>query len=237
MRAMLRILAAASLALTGLAGAKAQDPEALIKETTQGVLQVVQEQEAEFEENPKALYQLVDELVLPVIDFESMAKLTLGLHWRRASPEQRERFVEEFRTMLVRTYTKSLLEYADASIEYLGARGRDDRYTTVRTEVEPGQGQRDVPMHYSLRRGEDGWQIYDVTIDGLSLVKNYRTSFDKEVDQKGLQALIERLARNNAEGEVPELGGGDEDAESKGGKGEGTAAAQGEGSSADADGQ
>ena len=175
-------------------------PEEAVRDRADRVMAVLHERGAELETDPKALYALVDELILPLIDFEAMAKLTLGKHWRDASPEQRDRFVGEYRTLLVRTYTKSLLEVRDKSITYLPNRNdpKSD-YATVATEVQRGGGQPNLPVTYSLRKVGGHWLVYDVTIEGLSLVKNYRTSFSSEIDQVGLTAFLDRLEATNRE--------------------------------------
>lgn len=181
--------------------ADSPSPEALVRERAERVMQALHERGAQYEADPAALYALVDELVLPMIDFEAMAKLTLGKHWREASAEQRERFVREYRNLLVRTYTKSLLEVRDKSVVYLPNRNdpKSD-YATVATEVQRGGGQPNLSVVYSLRKADGRWLVYDVTIEGLSLVKNYRTSFSTEIDQVGLAAFLDRLETSNREG-------------------------------------
>ncbi len=182
----------------------------LVKSKTQAVMALLQEKQATFASDPKALYDLVQTEILPLVDFETMAKLSLGLPWRRATPEQRERFVAEFRTMLVRIYTTSLLEYVGATIEYLAPRDDDggrDGYSKVYTKVIMGQGKAPVEVIYSLREKDGVWLAYDVSIEGVSLIKNYRTSFSRVVTEAGLDVLIERLATRNRELKVDTLGG------------------------------
>ena len=190
------------LSLTGPAAAvAAQTPEELVHDASQRVMKILVEEHDKVDADPQFLYGLVDEVILPMIDFEAMTKLTLGKHWRTATPEQRERFMDEYRSMLVRTYTKSLKEYTGARITYLPARENDGKSTVVYTEVDRGDGRPSVPVNYSLRYTGDQWLVYDVVIDGLSIVKNYRTSFNEEITQTSLQALIERLAESNRKGE------------------------------------
>ena len=187
----------------------AADPHALVKRKTQAVLQVLEANAQTYESEPRALYDLVQEEILPLVDFETMAKLSLGLPWRRASPAQRQRFVDEFRTMLVRTYTTSLLEYVGAEIEYLEPRSGEvqrESYSKVYTKVKPGDGQAPIEVIYSMRKTDGEWLAYDVSLDGVSLVKNYRTNFSREVREAGLESLIERLAQRNKEMKVDKLG-------------------------------
>jgi phospholipid transport system substrate-binding protein len=192
-----------SFALMNSAVAAAgQSPDELVKDASQRVMKILTDEQARIESDPQFLYGLVDEVILPLIDFDAMTKLTLGKHWRTATPEQRERFMAEYKTMLVRTYTKSLADYAGSDIIYLPSRAEpDSSRVTIYTEVDRGDGRPRVPVNYSLRKVGDEWLVYDVVIDGLSLVKNYRTSFNEEIAQTSLQALIDRLAEANRSGE------------------------------------
>ena len=192
-----------SFGLTNSAVAMAaQSPEDLIKDASQRVMKILEEDQEQIQQEPKILYGLVNEVILPLIDFDAMTKLTLGKYWRTATPEQREQFMKEYKTMLVRTYTKSLADYTGSEIIYLPRRGEEDRSrVTVYTEVDRGDGRPRVPVNYSLRKVGDEWLVYDVVIDGLSLVKNYRTSFNQEIAQTSLQSLIDRLAEANRKGE------------------------------------
>lgn len=175
-----------------------ETPEQVVQERARQVMETLRSRGAEFESNPGLLYDLVDKLVLPMIDFEAMAKLTLGQHWRQASAEQRQRFMREYRQLLVRTYTKSLLEVRDSKIEFLPNRNDPDSpYATVASEVIRGGGQPNLPVTYSLRKVDGHWLVYDVTIEGLSLIKNYRTSFNTQIGQVGLEAFLKDLEARN----------------------------------------
>ncbi|HEV59206.1 MAG TPA: ABC transporter substrate-binding protein [Phycisphaerales bacterium] len=181
----------------------AQSPEEMIKDASQRVMKILDEESQRIADDPDYALRLVDEVIMPLIDFDAMTKLTLGRHWRDATPEQRECFMGEFKVMLVRTYSRSLADYTGARVVYLPARGdASSGRVTVYTEVDRGDGRPRVPVNYSLRQVGNEWLVYDVTIDGLSLVKNYRTSFNEEIAQSSLQALIERLATANRKGEV-----------------------------------
>lgn len=197
MKKMLGWVALIALFMGTTVQASAQKPEDMVREAAQKVMTALRKDKAALESDPDKLYALVNEAILPIIDFDAMAKLTLGKNWRQATPEQREQFVGAYRSMLIRTYTKSLLEYADSEITFLPPRGvPDDKYVTVYTELDRGQGRTHVPVNYSLRRVGDEWRVYDVVIDGLSMVKNYRTSFTDEINQTSLDALIARLSKN-----------------------------------------
>jgi phospholipid transport system substrate-binding protein len=176
------------------------DPEALVRETSDRMLVVLKEQHAVIKSEPNRLYELVDDIVLPHFDFERMARWVLGKHWRQAAPDQRERFVNEFRTLLVRTYGTALLDYTDLKINFLPLRkSANSEDVTVRTEVIQPGGQ-PIPINYSMFHHEDGWKVYDVSIDGISLVSNYRTDFSNQINTAGLDALIQKLVERNAQG-------------------------------------
>jgi phospholipid transport system substrate-binding protein len=185
---------------TAVAVADTSAPEALVRETSDRMLTVLKEQHAVIKAEPQRLYELVDDIVLPHFDFERMSRWVLGKHWKRATPEQQQRFVSEFRTLLVRTYGTALLDYTDLKINYLPLRmaeGSED--VTVRTEVmQPGR--QPIPINYSMFHRADGWKVYDVAIDGISLVSNYRTDFSNQISTAGIDALIQRLVERNAQG-------------------------------------
>lgn len=173
-------------------------PDALVRDTAERMLEVLRERRGELDERPQVVYALVEEIVLPHFDFELMSRYVLAQNWRGASPGQRERFVEEFRQLLVRTYATSLAEYSGQQIDYLPLRGDPERgRVTVSTVIKQNGGGPDIPVDYNLRRTEAGWKVFDVIIEGLSLVQNYRGSFASEIHRRGLDGLIEQLAERN----------------------------------------
>ena len=195
-----------SLILFGYTSVSFADTEAaeqVVRVNAQKVLNILDEKKAIIESDPAELYRLVDEVILPNIDFKAMSKLVLAKHWRKATPEQQERFMNEFKGMLVRTYTKSLVKYAgNTEILYLkSVSKKEGRFVTVYTEIQQS-GKTNVPVNYSLRRTGGSYLIYDVVIEGLSLVKNYRTSFGQQISETSIDALIDDLARKNSSGET-----------------------------------
>lgn len=191
---------------TAVAVAGDAEPEALVRETSERMLVVLKEQHAVITAEPSRLYELVHEIVLPHFDFERMARWVLGKHWKRATPEQQQRFVNEFRTLLVRTYGTALLDYTNQKINYLPMRkSENSEDVTVRTEVIQPGGQ-PIPINYSMFHRDDGWKVYDVSIDGISLVSNYRTDFSNQINTAGLDGLIQKLVERNAQGK--DIGGG-----------------------------
>ncbi|HEY9199064.1 MAG TPA: ABC transporter substrate-binding protein [Gammaproteobacteria bacterium] len=200
---MKRVITALLLGLAlnaAVAVAGNADPETLVRETSDRMLVVLKEQNAVIKAEPQRLYALVADIVLPHFDFERMARWVLGKHWKRATPEQQQRFVDEFRTLLVRTYGTALLDYTDQKINFLPMRKSENTEdVTVRTEVIQPGGQ-PIPINYSMFHREDGWKVYDVSIDGISLVSNYRTDFSNQINTAGLDGLIQKLAERNAQG-------------------------------------
>jgi phospholipid transport system substrate-binding protein len=176
-----------------------QDAQTLIKDTGDKVIARIKAEREALRANPLRLHTLVDELIFPHFDFVRISQWVLGKHWQKASPEQKARFIEEFRKLLIRTYALALLEYADRTIKYLPVRAEPNSKTvTVKTEVEQAGGA-PIPISYRLRMKDDGWKVYDVSVDGVSLVSTYRSTFASEIRQGGLDALIKNLANKNTE--------------------------------------
>ncbi len=178
--------------------AAAQPPQELVIETTNRIIKALQAEQAEIKKNPARLYEIVDEIVLPHFDFRRMSSWVLGKHWRKASPAEREQFVKEFRALLVRTYAAALNDNYDQEIDFLPLRTKKDATeVTVRTEVQLDAGF-PIPINYRMYRTEGGeWLVFDVKIDSVSLVTNYRSSFSKEIRQGGLPKLIAKLSERN----------------------------------------
>ena len=174
------------------------DPAALVKDTSERMLEVLRERRAQLQDEPELIYGLVEDIVLPHFDFTRMSRWVLGKYWRKATPEQRRRFEKEFRMLLVKTYATSLLEFVDDEFRYPPLRvGKAAKKVTVRTDVLRS-GAAPVRIEYRLFRGKKGWKAYDVLVEGVSLVANYRSSFAEEIRQKGLDGLITRLVEHNS---------------------------------------
>lgn len=175
-------------------------PQDLVQSTADKTIAKVKAEKAAIEKDPTKLVSLVNEYVLPHFDFDRMSKWVMGKHWQKMTPEQRKRFVTEFRNLLVRTYVTSLMDYADQKINYSPFRGDlASGDVTVRSEVsQPGGFP--VPINYRLSNETGDWKVYDVTIDDVSLIANYRTSFGNEVRTVGVDALLEKMATRNEKG-------------------------------------
>jgi phospholipid transport system substrate-binding protein len=177
------------------------NPEAenLAKTTVDKVLQVIRAEKSEFEADPSKLYALVDEVVLPNFDFERMSKLVLAQNWNSATADQKKRFAKEFRALIVRTYARSLLDYTDQEIKFLPSRNDDERRATVRTEVTKPGTSKSIPIDYEMYLPSNQWKVYDVKVDGVSLVMNYRSSYAEEIRKNGLDGLIEQLKNKSSD--------------------------------------
>ena len=172
-------------------------PQQLVEQTTDKMLAKLKQEHEALKKNPDLIYDMVSEIVLPHFDFVTMSRWVLGKYWRQADKEQKLRFVKAFRTLMVRTYAVALLEYTDQSIHFMPL--RDDAASgdvTVRSEVRQSS-KPSIAINYNLhKRGED-WKVYDVSVDGVSLLLTYRTSFTTEIAQTSLDALIQRLEKHN----------------------------------------
>ena len=176
-----------------LTGQAAIGPQELVQQTTKQTLSRLQSERVVLQQNPNGIYELIKEVISPHFDFVRISAWVLGKHWRTASKEQKLRFVRAFRTLLVRTYGVALLDYTDQEIRYLPL--RDDPANgdvTVRTEVIQSTGET-VSLNYRLYLRNEAWKVYDVSVDGISLVTNFRTSFATEIKQSSLDGLIQRL--------------------------------------------
>jgi len=167
----------------------------LIQVTAEQMLSRIEQDRSKINANPHHVYELVDEILLPHIDFKRMSRWVLGKHWRRASATEKEEFIEEFRKLIIRTYSTALLEYSGQEINFLPVRNNTDpNLASVRTEIRPTNGPM-IPISYDLYRNDSGhWKVYDVAIDGISLIANYRSSFGSQIRRHGgLSHVINRM--------------------------------------------
>ena len=172
-------------------------PDALAKNTTNEVLEIIKRDQSIQAGNQKKVLELVEAKVLPHFDFMHMTKLAVGKNWPRATPAQQQELVKEFKTLLVRTYSTALSSYKNQTIDFKPLKmAPTDTDVTVKTEVKQPGG-KPIPIDYSMDKQSAGWKVYDVAVDGVSLVTNYRGSFNNEIRQSGIDGLIKTLARKN----------------------------------------
>ncbi|HUV22215.1 MAG TPA: ABC transporter substrate-binding protein [Gammaproteobacteria bacterium] len=186
---LLLILAVPAMAATG--------PEQLIRETSDKVLDEIRNNAEQYKTDPQGVYDLVNTVVLPHFDFSAMTDLALGSYKEDVNEQQRPEIINEFRLLLVRTYSSALLEYTDQVVVYLPMEGSEaEGMVTVRTEIEQAGGF-PIPINYVLRKGDDGWKVFDISVDEVSLVTNYRSSFARAIKKNGVGGLIETLRSRN----------------------------------------
>jgi phospholipid transport system substrate-binding protein len=175
-------------------------PDVLARSTTQEVLAILKQDKALQDGDLNKVYQLVEAKILPNFDFNRMTQLALGRHWPSATAKQKQSLVTQFRNLLVRTYSSSLTQFSDQTVEFKPLTLKpDDTDVTVRSEIRQPGGQ-PIPINYSFYKTAFGWKVYDVTIDGVSLVTNYRASFANTIRQQGIDGLIKALADQSARG-------------------------------------
>ncbi|MCP4408779.1 MAG: ABC transporter substrate-binding protein [Gammaproteobacteria bacterium] len=174
------------------------DPEEIVQDTLTEVLEILNNDTVALKDDPAEVERLVDEILLPVIDFNAFSKLTLGHSWRQATADQRQRFINEFKGMLIRTYTKYLVDYSGTIVKLVPnkTQQRDPKRRMIITEVsQPGKSPLVVSYSFWFNKGK--WKAYNLTVDGLSLVHLFRTDFNHEIDQTSLDTLIGKLADTN----------------------------------------
>jgi phospholipid transport system substrate-binding protein len=188
---------AAMLALASV-NAETESPLDLLKRTSDIVINALKEKKDLIKTKPKYVYNIVNEHIVPLLDDVSMAKLALGKNWRKADNDQKIEFVDQFRHLLVRTYGKSLQEFSDETINFFPLRAKADaKKVIVKSEVIQSGGPK-IPISYRMRLKGDSWKVYDINIDGVSLVTSYRGTFSQEMRKGGMTGLLKMLHDKNS---------------------------------------
>jgi len=173
-------------------------PDRLVDKTVKEVIEIIQKDEALKNGDRDKMHDLIETKILPHFNFSRMTQLAMGQHWSKAAPEQQYKLVNEFRTLLVRTYSNALTSYNHETINVNPIKQLGDQVeTTVRTVVIQGNGKEPVPIDYSMEKKPDGWKVYDVTVAGVSLVTNYRGTFNSQVRKGGVEGLLKALEDKN----------------------------------------
>ncbi len=173
-------------------------PDELVKRTAEDVLTIVKADKDIQAGNQEKLFALAQEKILPNFNFDKVSRLVLGKNWTKATPDQKTGFQAEFKSLLIRTYATALSKYKNQSIEYAPLRLADGATTaSVKTSIVQPGGQ-PIAVNYTLEKQSDAsWKVYDIVIEGVSLVTNYRGQFAQEIRQNGLDSLIKKLADKN----------------------------------------
>ena len=198
---MLRKILATIAMCVPFAAAAQEAPDALVKRVTDEVLAIIKADKDLQAGNTQKVVSLAEQKVLPHFDFTRMTRLAVGKNWQQANDAQKESLTKEFRTMLVRTYSTSLSAYRNQAIEVKPLKmAAGDKEVTVRTQVVQ-QGGPPIPIDYAMEKADSGWKVYDVVIDGASLVTTYRGSFNDQIQKGGIDGLVKTLADRNKSGQ------------------------------------
>lgn len=188
--------AAFLFAATGAAQAQAPGPDALIKQVSSEVLEAIKADKSIQSGDVNKIMALVDTKVMPHLNFQRMTASAVGRYWRQATPEQQKRLQDEFKTLLVRTYSGALKEVRNQTIQVKPMRGSaDDAEVVVKSEVR-GSGD-PIQLDYRLEKSPNGWKVYDINVAGVWLVQNYQNSFAQEIGANGIEGLIAKMAERN----------------------------------------
>lgn len=186
------------LAVPALAPAQDIAPDALAKKVTDEVLAILRSDKDIQAGNTRKVLDLVEAKVVPHFNFTRMTRLAVGVPWRQATAAQQQRLVDEFRNLLVHTYTNAFAQYRDQVIEYRPLKLQSsDTEVVVRSVIKQSGGGDPIDVNYSMEKTDKGWKVYDVVIGGISLVQNYRSSFNTEVQKGGIDGLVTTLANKN----------------------------------------
>ena len=200
---MFRIPALLLAAFLPFAAAAQEAPDALVKRIADELITIVKQDKELAAGNQRKVVELAEAKVLPHFDFQRMTRLAVGRNWQQATDAQKEALVKEFRTLLVRTYSSSLSAYRNQTIEVKPTKvGAQDKEATVRTAVLQ-QGGPPIPIDYAMERQDSGWKVYDVVVDGVSLVTTYRGSFNDQIQKGGIDGLLKTLQDRNRSPEPP----------------------------------
>jgi phospholipid transport system substrate-binding protein len=168
-------------------------PDRMLEQTAHEMLTVLRQRQQELRGNTAELYRLVEDILVPHVDLELLARFVLGKHWRNATEEQRTRFTYAFKDMLIRFYATSMLEYLDYQVRFFPVTlSPGDKLTVVRSEFYRGH-QAPIAVNYRVALRDGEWKAFDVTIDNISVVTNYRGSFDSIIQNEGLESLLRQM--------------------------------------------
>jgi phospholipid transport system substrate-binding protein len=197
MKAVLQISALLAAFVMPLAFAEEIAPDVLVKSITEEVIAAVRQNKGIQAGDTRKLAELVEAKILPHFDFARITQIAMGVNWRRATPEQQEQLIREFRTLLVRTYSGALAGYRDQVIEFRPLRARPgDTEVTVHSQVRQS-GVEPIAIDYDLEKTGSAWKVFDVRVAGISLVATYRSAFAEEVRNHGVEGLISLLSSKN----------------------------------------
>jgi phospholipid transport system substrate-binding protein len=196
-RFLISLVAFAGLSVAVVSHAELVPPDQMVKNVADGVLQIIRNDKDIQSGDMSKITALTEEKILPHFDFVHMSRVTLGAFWAKATPEQQAAFVKQFRTLVTHTYSSALSKYRDQTIEYKPfLLSQNDNDVKVKSLIiQPGGSS--IPVNYLLEKGGDEWKVFDVDIDGISLVTTYRGQFVSIIRQEGMDGLIHKLEEKN----------------------------------------
>lgn len=196
---ILTILFIPLMTTAALVSAAVQEPHEVVTGTVEGVIERVRAEKAVLDAQPEKIYDVINELILPRFDFNFMSKAVLGkTTWKNSSVQQHADFTAQFTNLLVRTYAKALLGYSDETIKYIETVSNpNSNIVLVKTEIVSGAGEGATPVDYWLHLSDGNWKVINVAFQGVNLVKTYRQSFASEVNNNGIDSLIQKLTDKN----------------------------------------
>lgn len=183
------------------------EPQQLMEATSKEMIQAFMAKTDTIRKDPAVAHQLITDNLVPKINFPLMSRWVLGKNWKKATPEQQQEFIKEFKELVVRFYSKALIDYLQSNelsedlITFMPFRGKvKSKYATVRSKVNPPNGSEPITVNYDLYFSKKAatWQVYDVSVEGISLVTTYRSSFKQIISQKGMDALLDELKNKNS---------------------------------------
>lgn len=178
-------------------------PDVTVKKATEKTLAILRKDLKMYKKDSAALYKLVYTQLAPYFDFQTMSKLVLGRNWRSANSDQRARFSDAFSKLLVRTYSKVIIRYPNEKIVYMPFRLKPtDKKAIVKTKVISSSGGPDLPISYSFFKKKDVWKVFDVSVEGISLINNYRSVYREKVRKQGLESVIKMIQKDPGQTEA-----------------------------------
>jgi len=193
--------------LIPVAQAQQPAPDVLVKSITEEVVAILKKDKDIQAGDTKKVAALIEAKVVPHFNFIRMTRIAMARNWRLASPEQQKTLADEFKTLLVRTYSTAISNYRDQQIDYKPLRAKpEDTEVTVRSDVKPSGSSQPVSIDYEMEKTPNGWKVYDVKVGGVSLVTTYRDTFASEVRENGVDGLIKSLTTKNRQPERSKAG-------------------------------
>lgn len=196
----LAVLSLCCLVIVPQVHATDSEPMAMLREVTNSMIQRLTADKVKVQEDPEYVFKLADELLVPKADFNEMSKRVLAVYWRKATPKQRADFATEFQNLVVHTYATAFRSYKDEQVEVTGERyGRQNKnLVEVNTKIKQTEGP-DIVVNYRMIKREQGWKVYDMNVEGVSLVSSFRSQFADKLRRDGIDAVIADLKTKNAE--------------------------------------